>query len=169
MNTITNTTVLSNFAAIGQLKLLRQLFPELYLPTEVYEEINTGLADGYEFYTSLVGLIHPFNPDGWLKLATFSNDAELKDLAKLPTTLHAGECACLVIARHRGWLLLTDDRAARRQAVRWEIRLSGTLGCLVLAVERSHCTLTEANAHLHQMIQAGYRSPYTELLPLLGK
>lgn len=33
MKTITNTTVLSNFATIGQLEILHQLFPQLYLPT----------------------------------------------------------------------------------------------------------------------------------------
>ncbi|MBC8492779.1 MAG: hypothetical protein H8D43_03255 [Chloroflexi bacterium] len=37
MNVITNTTVLSNFAAIDQLDLLRQLYGVVYIPTEVYE------------------------------------------------------------------------------------------------------------------------------------
>lgn len=167
MSVITNTTVLSNFAAISQIDLLRRLFTHLYLPTEVYEEINNGLQEGYQFYTGITDMIYPFNPDGWLRLASFADDAELRELATLPTTLHAAESACLSIARHRNWLLLTDDQAARKIALQRSIALSGTIGCLVLAVERNICPLIEANTYLAQMIAAGYRSPYNHLSPLL--
>ena len=50
MNVITNTTVLSNFAVIGQLDLLRQLYGVIYIPIEVYEEMQAGLEEGYRFY-----------------------------------------------------------------------------------------------------------------------
>jgi predicted nucleic acid-binding protein len=40
MSVIINTTVLSNFAIINELGLLRQLFGTIYIPTEVYEEIQ---------------------------------------------------------------------------------------------------------------------------------
>lgn len=53
MSVIANTTVLSNFAAIGKIDLLRQLFTHLYLPTEVYDEIRNGLDEGYQFYASI--------------------------------------------------------------------------------------------------------------------
>lgn len=167
MNAITNTTTLSNFATINQLALLRQLFSTLYLPTEVYEEISIGLAEGYQFYEGIKEFIYPLNPDGWLKLTSFANDVELQELANLPNTLHAGESACLAIARHRHWLFLTDDRVARQVAKQWRIPLSGSIGYLVMAVEQKHCPLSIANKYLQQMIESGYYSPYSDLSPLL--
>jgi predicted nucleic acid-binding protein len=64
-------------------------------------------------------------------------------------------------------MLLTDDKAARDEARRRGIQLSGSIGCLVLAVERGHCTLTQANAWLQDMILHDYRSPVSDLTPLL--
>src|SRR5262249_11972063 len=49
MRVIVNTTVISNFASIGQLDVLRQLYGVLAMSTEVYDEIQAGLAEGYRF------------------------------------------------------------------------------------------------------------------------
>lgn len=168
MSVIANTTVLSNFAAIGKIDLLRQLFTHLYLPTEVYDEIRNGLDEGYQFYASIPNLIYPPNPHGWLRLTSFANNAELQELTTLPVSLHAGESACLAIARHRGWLLLTDDTAARKAAEQRGIAFSGTIGSLVIAVERQVCAMDTADEYLAKMIAAGYRSPYHSLSSLLA-
>ena len=64
-------------------------------------------------------------------------------------------------------MLLTDDLAARKEAERKGIRKSGSVGCLVLAVERGLCTLEQANCWLAGMIQHNYRSPVFDLTPLL--
>jgi predicted nucleic acid-binding protein len=50
MSVIANTTVISNFASIRYLDLLRQLFGVLSISTEVYEEIQAGIEEGYQFY-----------------------------------------------------------------------------------------------------------------------
>ena len=167
MSVISNTTVLSNLAAVGQLDLLRQLYGVIYIPTEVYQEVQTGLEEGYRFYQGIERLIHPFVEDGWIRLTGMANEEELQFLGELPQRLHPGEAACLAIARHRGWVLLTDDLAARKEASRWGIRRSGSVGCLVLAVERSLCPLEQANYWLAEMIRHNYRSPVTDLAPLL--
>jgi predicted nucleic acid-binding protein len=57
MSIISNTTVLSNFANIGQLDVLRRLYQILYIPTEVYEEISAGLEEGYLFYQDVIPVI----------------------------------------------------------------------------------------------------------------
>lgn len=169
MSIISNTTVLSNFAAIDQLEILRKLFGRLYLPTQVYDEIRAGLEEGYHFYNEIPQQIYPFKDDGWLNLISVTGEDEIRSLQNLPKSLHAGEAACLTIAHHRGWLLLTDDQAARKTAVQWDISLSGSIGCLVLAAEKNIYSLDEANNYLHQMIQAGYRSPSTDLSLFLKK
>jgi len=66
VSAIANTTVISNFASIGQLSLLRQLYGMLYIPTEV-EEIQVGLEEGYRFYEGIDQQVHPFIEEGWLR------------------------------------------------------------------------------------------------------
>ena len=169
MNIITNTTVLSNFAAIGQLDLLRQLYGAVYIPTEVYEEVQAGLEEGYRFYAGMDQLIHPFVEKGWIRLTSVTGEQELRLLGELPRRLHRGEAACIAVARNRRWMLLTDDLAARKEATRQGVRKSGSVGCLVLAVERGLCTLEQANSWLEDMIQHNYRSPVTDLTLLLKR
>lgn len=98
---------------------------------------------------------------------SMTNEQELRYFHDLPARLHRGESSCLAIARHRSWLLLTDDRDARHEAMRQDIMVSGSIGCLVLAVERGHCTLPEADSWLAQMIEQGYHAPLTDLTPLI--
>ncbi len=167
MSIIVNTTVLSNFAAIEQLDLLRQLYDTIYVPSEVYQEIRMGLEEGYRFYQGVDRLVHPFAKDGWIRLVGACAEKELQLLEELFQRLHQGEAACLTIAHHRHWLLLTDDLAARQEAERLGIRRSGSVGCLVLAVERDLCSLEQANHWLAMMIAHNYRSPVTDLTPLL--
>lgn len=56
-----------------------------------------------------------------------------------------GESSCLAIAGIRKWLFLSDDMAARKEARRRGIAISGTLGCLVLAIDYDICSLEDAN------------------------
>ena len=168
MSIISNTTVLSNFASIGQLDVLRRLYQILYIPTEVYEEISGGLEEGYLFYQDVMPVIHPFSEVGSLHLTVMETN-ELRRFGELPSRLHKGEAACLAIAEHRHWMLLIDDGSARVEAARRRIRVSGSIGCLVLAVERSLANLEEANDWLSEMIRLDYRSPITDITPLLKR
>lgn len=167
MNKVVNCTVISNFAAVGRLDVLRDTAGPLYLPTEVYNEILDGQMAGYTFYDDIEQHIKPFTPDGWLHLVTMTEE-ELQLSATLPAHLHQGECACLCIARLRGWGLLSDDRAAREQAEAWNILPSGTLGVLLLAIQDGRLAIDEGNALLAEMIdRANYRSPTIDLNTLL--
>ena len=169
MRVIVNTTVISNFASIGQLDVLRQLYGALAMSTEVYDKIQAGLAEGYRFYEGMEQWVEPLAEGGWIHLTSLSHEQELRYLRELPIRLHRGEMASLAIARHRGWLLLTDDRAARTEATRLGVPVSGSLGCLVLAIERHLCSLSQANIWLQEMIHQGYHSPVTDLAPLLRR
>ena len=167
MSIISNTTVISNFASIGQLDLLRQLFGSLAISTEVYHEIEVGLEEGYRFYEGFNQVISLFSNSGWIELTSMADDQELRFFHEMPARLHRGESSCLAIAHHRNWLLLTDDRDARREAMRQGIRISGSIGCLVLAVDHGICSLSQANIWLEEMIKQGYHSPVTDLTPLI--
>ncbi|MBI3764187.1 MAG: DUF3368 domain-containing protein [Chloroflexi bacterium] len=169
MSIIANTTVISNFASIGQLDLLRRLFERLVVSAEVHEEIKAGLEEGYEFYAGIETILKPFAEQGWIELATMTGEAELRLFGSVPPKLHRGEASSIAIAKERGWLFLSDDAAARKYATELNVEISGTLGCLTLAVERQLMSLEQANIWLHRMIEQGYRSPVADLSELLSK
>jgi predicted nucleic acid-binding protein len=77
-----------------------------------------------------------------------------------------GEASCIAVALERGCVIFTDDRDARRYAGRRELRVSGTLGVLLLLVERKHLTVAQADACLREMIAHDYRSPVTSIAGL---
>ncbi len=167
MNTIINTTVISNFASIGQIDLLRQLFGNLSISLEVYEEVEIGLAEGYEFYKGVREIIKPFAESGWVELVTLNGELELRLFADSPAKLHKGEASSIAIAKSRDWLFLSDDAAARNYAASLNVPVPGTLGCLALSAERNLVSLEQANEWLQRLIENGYYSPVTDLGDLL--
>lgn len=169
MSVIANTTVISNFASIDRLELLHHLYTALYISTEVYAEIQQGAFEGYGFYSGIEQVIYPLAEDGWIHLASIAGDDELRLFSTLPTQLHPGEASCIAIAYGRSWQFLSDDRAARQAARKLAVNISGTVGCLALAVERNLCDLPQANGWLQAMIRQGFRSPVFDLAPLLGE
>lgn len=167
MSVIANTTVVSNFASVGEVELLRRLFGELYLTVQVYREIQAGLEEGYEFYSALEGLIHPITPGGWIRLTSLTDQQEIRLFSGMPMQLHEGEGSSLAVAQNRGWLFLTDDKAARRAAIARQVRISGTLGCLALSVEKGFCTVPQANQILERVVDSGFYSPVADVTSLL--
>lgn len=166
MSVISNTTVLLNFAAIHQIEVLHHLFGEIYISAQVYEEIVAGIEEGYRFYTAIEPILSPLSPHGWLRLTSLNGDDEFRTFAEMPSGLHSGESSCLAIAQGRHWLFLSDDKAARKEAYQRGIALSGTLGCLILGIERGICSLDSANSWLRNMVDNGYRSPVSDLASL---
>jgi predicted nucleic acid-binding protein len=164
MPVLIDATVLSNLAAVERLDLLNLLRDTLYVASAVYEEIQQGLEQGYEFLTNVDQALD----SGLFLLITLKDEDEWRQYRAMPGKLQRGEAMSLAIARFRGWRFLTDDRAARMQARRLGVSCSGTLGLLLYAVRRGHLTLEEGNALLAGMIaRARYRSPVSDLQVLL--
>lgn len=167
MKVIANTTVISNFASVGQLELLHSLLVEVYISTEVYGEIQDGTTEGIEHYQGIEKDIYPFSPDGWLHLTSLQGDDEFRLFNSLPAALHRGESSCLAIALARGWAFITDDSRARKAAHSLSIPISGTLGLSIEAVKTDLLSVSEADNLLHEMILLGYRSPHGTVSELM--
>ncbi len=168
MSVVSNTTVLSNFASIGQLAVLRHLFGVVFVPTEVFAEIEDAQREGYTLFAGIEQHTFPLVEHGWLHLISL-DETELRLTATLSAGLHRGERSCLSIAIRRDWLMLSDDRAARAEARLRQARFSGSIGCLVLAVERGLVPLAQANEWLSAMIAQGYYAPLTDLSLLVNR
>jgi predicted nucleic acid-binding protein len=169
MSIIANTTILSNFAAIERFDLLRLIYTQLYISTDVYAEIEEGALAGYNYLAELERHVQPFASDGWIVLTSPSTPDEIARMVALPTQLHRGEASSLAIAAERGWLFLTDDRSARRVAQAQGVRISGTLGCLLRGIQQQHWSIEATNQWLALMIAEGYRSPVDDLQLLIGE
>ncbi len=162
MSRIVNNTVLTNFRLVDHLNILHTLFGKVYVTHEVREEVLRGLDEGYSFMNRAEREIG-VGADAWLELVGFDTLAEEQSFREFTDRLGFGEASCLALARHRGWLVLTDDKSARQRLQREKLAATGTLGILKLAVERDLLSVEEGNDLLRQMTAAGYRSPYSDL------
>lgn len=63
--------------------------------------------------------------------------------------------------------VLSDDKDARKWAIRLHVPHTGTLGILGTLIIQHHLTLAEGNEWLQRMITAGYHSPMKTLDALI--
>lgn len=157
MISLLDNTVMSNFSAIQRPDLVQSLLGNAAATTDqAFAELQTGIK---------IGKL-PSCDWSWLPVITLATE-EVNLYDQLLNTLNAGEAACLAVAARRGYRVLTDDRDAREMAQQMGIPISGTLGILLLLIEQSSLTVTQADSLLNQLIILGYRSPVASLSELL--
>ena len=155
---LVDCSVLSNFALIGKLGLLKEkLSAKLYIPEEVKSEFLLGIEKG----------VIPKTDIDWLRIVSLTA-SEDKLFHSIGLRLGRGESACLAIAISRQWKLFTDDADARKTAQRFEVYVSGTIGILVYLIHRNHLVLADGNKMLKDMIDNGYYSPVEKLDSLMA-
>lgn len=159
MNVIVNNTVISNLALVNELDLLRKLVGKVYVTPEVVEEIEDGIAEGHNFQNRAINLIE----EGEWLLVTELESRELEIYSELSSKMGIGEASCLAIALTRKWSFLTDDKRARKFAIKHNITLSGSYGVLISAIENGILSRYEANELLQMMRRNRYHSPYPDV------
>ncbi|WXG39295.1 MAG: DUF3368 domain-containing protein [Candidatus Freyarchaeum deiterrae] len=124
----------------------------LYTTREVVEEIKFGIERGV-------------TPDAeWGRINILEMNSEETELFyKLAEKLGKGEASCIAVAKTRGFKILTDDWDARRHAQKLSVPVSGTIGILVLAVDKKIVTKEQGNHLLSEMIKMGFYSPVESL------
>lgn len=154
---IVDNTVISNFAMICKLDLLKEKLANILCITEeVKREFLIGIDKG----------IIPETDISWLTIVNLTEEEE-ELFAKLCSRLGKGESSCLSIAVSRKWKLFTDDIDARNVAQRFEVPISGTIGLLTYLIHKRDITLAAGNKMLGYMITKGYYSPVKKLDDLL--
>ena len=152
-----DNTVLSNFALVGESRLLRDVLSyRAGTVAEVVSEFETGV------------LLSRVPQTDWSWLETHILTADEQSLYQIfRRRLSAGEAACLAVAHIRKLAVMTDDRDARQLAIQYGIPISGTIGILLEAIRKNILDLGQANRVLHEMSNFGYRSPLAKLDSLL--
>lgn len=109
MLVISDTNILSSFAAGNALPLLFRLFPNttILVPPAAQQELQTGLAYGKRHLAEVLQSIVA----GKLHIISLSND-EQQSAAKLPAKLGLGEREAIATTQSRHGRLLSNDKQA---------------------------------------------------------
>jgi predicted nucleic acid-binding protein len=127
MIVVSNTSPLTNLAAIGQFELLHQLYGEVHIAEGVWQELN---ARGQHW----PGRDEVAAAD-WIERHTVQNQALVTALRR---DLDRGEAETIALALELGAdLVLLDEREGRHAAQRLGLRVTGVVGLLLEAKSRS--------------------------------
>jgi predicted nucleic acid-binding protein len=136
MDVVSDTSPITNLAAVGHLELLQALYTQILIPQEVRDELVLGGAGNNPGAQEVL-------TGGWFVVD--SVDAQDRDqLASKYHALDIGEAAALALAKARGAdLILLDDRAARDAARALGLNHIGVVGVLLAAKSRGLISLVK--------------------------
>ena len=144
MIVVADATALILSARIGRLELLREVLGEVWIPEAVSQELRVPGKPGAEALAEALG--------AWIHVVRVE---DRKQVEELPKRLGLGEREAIALALERGATLLSDDRAARREAQRQGLKVTGLLAVLLQAKARG--AILEVKPVLDELVAAGFR------------
>ncbi|NYB28194.1 MAG: DUF3368 domain-containing protein [Methanobacteriaceae archaeon] len=154
MIVISNSTPLIALSKIDNLNLLKDYFKEIFIPQEVYNEVVVAGRNrpGAEKVESA----------DWIKVKEVKNRVAVESLA---INLGKGESEAIILAREIDDLLIIDDGQARKTAELMDLKITGTIGILLLAASEDKINFKETFDHL---ISVGFRISEKEYKRILN-
>lgn len=149
---VSNASPLMYLAKIGKLDLLKELFKEIIVPKEVYEEIvvegkKEGFLDAYVVESAV--------NEKRIKVEEVRVDKELEMFAP---EIDSGEIAVISLARKiKPSLVLIDDASARTIAEGFGFNVKGTLYVLLMALKKKLIEKKEIKDLINRLIKLGFR------------
>jgi predicted nucleic acid-binding protein len=133
MIVVSNTSPISNLAAIGQLDLLPQLYGTIIIPPAVYQElINSGDADPATLAVQTLD---------WIQTQPVSDRVLLETLQ---SNLDPGEAEAIALAVEiNADRLIIDERRGRNEAIRLGLPVTGLLGIVLAAKQQGLIPLVQ--------------------------
>ena len=159
MIVVSDTSPITNLAAIGQLDLLRQLYQQVIIPEAVFQELTT------------LGGRHPgaiVQHLAWVETRAVVNRNVVKALR---AELDEGEAEAITLAQELSAdVLLMDERLGRAAAARFSLKVVGILGVLIEAKHQR--LIQEVKPLVEALMGLGFRiSPnlYRQVLLTAGE
>lgn len=123
---VSDTTAITNLAAIGRLDLMRSILGQVVIPREVYRELT-------RYGDRIPGAIET-KTSNWIVV----RDVRRRDLvASLIPPLDLGEAEVIVLALEmKASVLVLDESAGRQAAKGLGLRIVGLVGLLIEAKRR---------------------------------
>jgi hypothetical protein len=126
MIVVSNTSPITNLAAIAQLALLQNLYSSIIIPDAVFRELT-------EVLSAVPGTQEVQTLD-WIQTQQVTDSVLVVSLRE---ELDAGEAEAIVLALElRADLLLLDERRGYQVASRFGLNVQGVLGVLLAAKSR---------------------------------
>ena len=146
MKVVSNTSPLTNLAAIGQFDLLRKLYCEINIPDGVWDELNA-------FGKAWPGSREVAEAD-WVNRHTVKNQLWVSTLR---SDLDRGESESIVPASElEADMVLLDEKDGRNAAFRINLKPVGVIGVLLEAKQK--CLIEIIRPHLDSLRHiAGFR------------
>ena len=153
-----DTVVLSNFLLVDANPILeRRYHGKGFITRAVYDEIINGIAT-----MPKLGAVEKLLAKKVFNIHSLSV-TEHKLFLELTGYLSRGEASSIAAAKIKSAIVVTDDRAARKQCLKMKIPVTGTIGILKASFESGQISLSESDAILERMIASGFFSPVNNI------
>ncbi|BAY39477.1 hypothetical protein NIES2111_38530 [Nostoc sp. NIES-2111] len=123
---VSDTSPITNLAAIGQLDLLRQLYSSVTIPKAVYDEMVSldKVVPGTVEVQTL----------SWIKVQAIVDSQKVREILESQDNIDLGEAEAIILSLEiKADLLLMDERRGRTVATNYGINITGLLGVLLQA------------------------------------
>ncbi|MCB9427064.1 MAG: DUF3368 domain-containing protein [Flavobacteriales bacterium] len=121
LKVVSNTTPIISLLKIDKLQVLKDLYGEVYIPQEVFNEIEAG--KNKEFYADLSQI-------DWIKVEKIKDEKSLSYFLDLDK----GEAEAIVLAtENEADLIILDESLGRFHAKHVGLKVTGTMGVLLKA------------------------------------
>jgi len=153
---ILDNSVLSSFARIGRLKLLRKILEkeEVTIPLQVYLEVIKAKSEGYDFAEELGRCIGKGkSKEKWILIK------EVKGVKKFSSKydIDYGEAAVIKLGLKNKALVVLDEKEGRKVAKKLKLNFTGTIGLLKLAYRNRIINKRELSNILKNLKQTNFR------------
>jgi predicted nucleic acid-binding protein len=155
-----DATVVSNFASTDGITFLTTLLDSPVVSPAIRDEIERGEHAGYEYLGSAVEVFGEELPVR--EVPSEADDSDIRD------RLDIGEAESILGVLAHGGTVATDDLAARRVAESRDLPVTGSIGLLVLGIEREQIDSKTADEWLDGWRKhRGYYAPVESVKELL--
>jgi len=136
---VSDSTTLIILFDLNRIELLSNLFPEIIIPSAVYDEISVKKT---------------IDLPAFIRVQTPSDNAILKSLKQL---LDLGESEAIALALELETKLIIDEKKGRKIAIRQGLEIIGLLGIVYLNIKKRFISEKEAKIFLESALSHGYR------------
>nr|AGF93347.1 nucleic acid binding protein [uncultured organism] len=102
---LVDTNILSTFAKVDSLDLLRKMFGKMHISPNVFEEVKRAEELGYPHAENILAWVR----DDIISIAC-PNESEIELMDKVPSSFGRGERDCVAMAMKRDALIVTNER-----------------------------------------------------------
>lgn len=128
MIVVSDTSPITNLAAIDRLDLLHLLYGEIIIPVAVYNELTQPNVN------SIVPGAREVQTLSWIKTQPVQNPRQVTQILTSQANIDQGEAEAIILALElNADLILIDERRGRMLASAYNLKVTGLLGVLLQA------------------------------------